>query len=84
VHEIRSRDDAFEVPIGDDRKLVDVFASHQLNRGECVLAGGVAMPGSFPFDPPPPPRLGPQWAMWAVLTAMVLLVVLIALLLLAS
>jgi hypothetical protein len=51
---------------------------------EACFHRGVVMRDLFPFDPPPPPRFGPQWAMWAVLTALLLLVVLLALLVLAS
>jgi hypothetical protein len=33
------------------------------------------MPGSFPFQPPPPPQLGPQWSVWIVIVAVLLIVV---------
>lgn len=31
------------------------------------------MPRSFPFAPPPPPRLGPDWSSWVVIVAVLLL-----------
>ena len=32
------------------------------------------MSQSFPFQPPPPPRLGPQWSAWIVIVAVLFLV----------
>jgi hypothetical protein len=36
------------------------------------------MPGSFPFQPPPPPRLGPQWSGWIVIVAILFLLAIVA------
>jgi hypothetical protein len=42
------------------------------------------MPQSFPFQPPPPPRLGLQWSMWVVIAATLLLIAVFAFSLYAS
>jgi hypothetical protein len=31
------------------------------------------MSPSFPFDPPPPPRLGPEWSAWIIIIAVLFL-----------
>jgi hypothetical protein len=36
------------------------------------------MTQSFPFQPPPPPRLGPQWSAWIVIVAILFLIAVLA------
>jgi len=32
-----------------------------------------ALSPSFPFEPPPPPRFGPEWATWIIIIAVLFL-----------
>jgi hypothetical protein len=36
------------------------------------------MSQSFPFQPPPPPRLGPPWSAWIVIVAVLFLIAVFA------